>query len=97
LSSHYFLQRTTKTKQDLKRLVAKQLPEHKVESTVYPKYDTTGELDEATAKFVEWLKERVIDTRKKHFENPWPPTDRNVGVVLVAHSMGQVISVQVSL
>jgi hypothetical protein len=34
------------------------------------------------------LKERVIDVRKKHLENPWPPTYRDVGVVLVAHSMG---------
>ncbi|KAI9154744.1 hypothetical protein HJFPF1_07301 [Paramyrothecium foliicola] len=74
--------------EDLQRLVAKQLPKHKVESIVYPKYETTGELDVATDKFVEWLKEQVIDTRKKHFENPWPPRDRNVGVVLVAHSMG---------
>lgn len=34
------------------------------------------------------LKERVIDVRKAHSENPWPPSDRDVGVVLVAHSMG---------
>ena len=30
----------------------------------------------------------MIDVRKKHLDNPWPPTDRDVGVVLVAHSMG---------
>lgn len=34
------------------------------------------------------LKERVIECRKAHFENVWPPRDRNVGVILVAHSMG---------
>lgn len=73
---------------DLQRLVGKQLPDHRVESVVYPKYETKGELSQATDAFVEWLKERVIDCRKAHFENPWPPRDRNVGVVLVAHSMG---------
>lgn len=74
--------------QDLERLVAKQLPDHRVQSVVYPKYETKGELAQATEGFVEWLKERVIDCRKKHLENPWPPNDRSVGVVLVAHSMG---------
>jgi hypothetical protein len=34
--------------------VAKQLPEHNVQSVVYPKYDTKGELEEATAGFLEW-------------------------------------------
>jgi len=34
------------------------------------------------------LKERVMDIRKTHLEKPWPPDDREVGVVLVAHSMG---------
>jgi hypothetical protein len=71
---------------------------------VYPKYETKGELAQATDAFVEWyvllacssmqpadenrLKERVIECRKAHFESVWPPRDRNVGVVLVAHSMG---------
>ncbi|KAM0269454.1 hypothetical protein ACHAQH_009716 [Verticillium albo-atrum] len=73
---------------DLKQQVAKQIPDHKVESVVYPKYETKGELDQATESFLEWLKERVMDVRKEHLEQPWPPNDRNVGVVLVAHSMG---------
>jgi hypothetical protein len=34
------------------------------------------------------LKERVMELRKAHLDNPWPPNDRRVGVVLVAHSMG---------
>lgn len=34
------------------------------------------------------LKERVMDLRKAHLETPWPPNDRRVGVVLIAHSMG---------
>ncbi|KAM0335049.1 hypothetical protein ACHAQA_000083 [Verticillium albo-atrum] len=73
---------------DLKKQVAKQIPDHKVESVVYPKYETKGELDEATEAFLEWLKERVMDVRKEHLDQPWPPNDRKVGVVLVAHSMG---------
>lgn len=73
---------------DLERLVSKQLPDHRVQSVVYPKYETKGELVEATEAFVEFLKERVIDARKKHLDSPWPPKDRNVGVILVAHSMG---------
>lgn len=73
---------------DLERQVSKQLPEHHVQSVVYPKYDTKGELEQATAGFVEWLKERVIDVRKERLEKPWPPADRKVGVILVAHSMG---------
>ena len=34
--------------------MAKQLPEHKVQSVVYPKYETKGELVEATEAFVGW-------------------------------------------
>ncbi|KAH7305804.1 hypothetical protein B0I35DRAFT_443313 [Stachybotrys elegans] len=74
--------------QDLKEAVGKQIPDHHVESIVYPKYETKGELPMASAAFLEWLKERVIETRKAHFDNPWPPHDNKVGVVLVAHSMG---------
>jgi hypothetical protein len=39
---------------DLQRLVAKELPDNRVESVVYPKYDTKGELHQATGAFVEW-------------------------------------------
>ncbi|KFY83659.1 hypothetical protein V498_07890, partial [Pseudogymnoascus sp. VKM F-4517 (FW-2822)] len=34
------------------------------------------------------LKEKVINIRKESGGIPWPPNDRSVGVVLVAHSMG---------
>lgn len=40
--------------QDLKQQVAKQVPDHKVESVVYPKYETKGELEQATESFLEW-------------------------------------------
>ncbi|KAH6888165.1 hypothetical protein B0T10DRAFT_442360 [Thelonectria olida] len=73
---------------DLKRAVKKRLSNDRVETVIYPKYETKGELAEATTAFLEWLKERVMEIRKEHSENPWPPSDRDVGVVLVAHSMG---------
>lgn len=73
---------------DLKKQVARELPDHKIESAVYPTYETKGELAQASQALLEWLKERVMDVRKQHLEKPWPPHDREVGVVLVAHSMG---------
>ncbi|KAI3324457.1 hypothetical protein HD806DRAFT_534759 [Xylariaceae sp. AK1471] len=73
---------------DLKTQVAKQLPNDNVESVVYPKYETKGELGQCSASFLSWLKERVMDVRKARCEKPWPPNDRDVGVILVAHSMG---------
>ncbi|KAI1155098.1 hypothetical protein F4825DRAFT_447825 [Nemania diffusa] len=73
---------------DLKAQVAKQLPDDNVESVVYPKYETKGELRQCSISFLSWLKERVMDLRKAHCEKPWPPEDRTVSVILVAHSMG---------
>ncbi|UNI15472.1 hypothetical protein JDV02_002002 [Purpureocillium takamizusanense] len=73
---------------DLKLQVARELPNERVESVVYPTYETKGELAQASQAFLEWLKERVMETRKAHLEKPWPPDDREVGVILVAHSMG---------
>ncbi|KAI0534465.1 hypothetical protein GGR58DRAFT_520380 [Xylaria digitata] len=74
--------------EDLKTQVTKQLPECNVEAIVYPKYETKGELGQCSTAFLSWLKERVMDVRKARCENPWPPNDRDVGVILVAHSMG---------
>lgn len=42
----------------------------------------------STDNEVDRLKERVMDVRKARLEKPWPPNDRQVGVILVAHSMG---------
>lgn len=72
----------------LKDTVTSNLLDHHVASVVYPKYETKGELAQTTEAFLEWLKERVMELRKEHLQAPWPPTDRNVGVILVAHSMG---------
>ncbi|KAH8649122.1 hypothetical protein BX600DRAFT_502592 [Xylariales sp. PMI_506] len=79
---------------DLKKLVSDKLPEHNVESVVYPKYETKGELGKSwKTNSGHRLKERVMEVRKAHVENPWPPTDREVGVILVAHSMGGFVAV----
>ncbi|KAH6839474.1 hypothetical protein B0I37DRAFT_235458 [Chaetomium sp. MPI-CAGE-AT-0009] len=72
----------------LKETVANNLPDHEVASAVFPKYETRGELAQSTTAFLEWLKEQVMDLRKAHLDTPWPPNDRKVGVILVAHSMG---------
>ncbi|KAI1801338.1 hypothetical protein F4811DRAFT_574250 [Daldinia bambusicola] len=73
---------------DLQDRISKKLPDHNVESIVYPKYETRGELGQCCVFFLSWLKEKVINVRKAHSETPWPPHDRDVGVILVAHSMG---------
>ncbi|KAI0408535.1 hypothetical protein F4802DRAFT_618658 [Xylaria palmicola] len=74
--------------EDLRTNVAKQLPGDNVESIVYPKYETKGELGQCSTAFLAWLKERVMEARKARSEKPWPPNDHDVGVILVAHSMG---------
>ncbi|KAI2470203.1 hypothetical protein F4781DRAFT_430619 [Annulohypoxylon bovei var. microspora] len=73
---------------DLQQQIANKIPDHNVESIVYPKYETRGELGQCCSSFLSWLKEKVMDVRKAHSETPWPPHDRDVGVILVAHSMG---------
>ncbi|KAI0887729.1 uncharacterized protein GGS22DRAFT_197704 [Annulohypoxylon maeteangense] len=73
---------------DLQQRVATKLPDHNVESIVYPKYETRGELAPCCSSFLSWLKEKVMNIRKAQSETPWPPHDRDVGVILVAHSMG---------
>ncbi|APA07682.1 hypothetical protein SS1G_00767 [Sclerotinia sclerotiorum 1980 UF-70] len=74
--------------QSLKKHVAEKLPDDDVELLMYPKYETRGSLLDSTDKFLEWLKGKVMEVRKEKTQNPWPPNDRSVGVILVAHSMG---------
>ncbi|ESZ91440.1 hypothetical protein SBOR_8163 [Sclerotinia borealis F-4128] len=74
--------------QSLQKNVADKLPDDDVELLMYPKYETRGDLLDSTERFLEWLKGKVMEVRKKKTQAPWPPNDRSVGVVLVAHSMG---------
>ncbi|RKU47043.1 hypothetical protein DL546_008677 [Coniochaeta pulveracea] len=78
---------------DLNQTLSSNLGGDHIESIVYPKYETKGELAETTAAFLEWLKERVMEVRKAHVETPWPPNDRHVGVILIAHSMGGFVAI----
>jgi hypothetical protein len=39
---------------DLKIQVAKKIPDQNVESVVYPKYETKGELAQSTEQFLSW-------------------------------------------
>ncbi|KXJ88555.1 hypothetical protein Micbo1qcDRAFT_235856 [Microdochium bolleyi] len=82
---------------DLQKQVSAKLPDHNVESIVYPKYDTKGELGQCSESLLSWLKEKVMDVRKQHSEKPWPPHDRDVGVILVAHSMGGFVAADTTL
>ncbi|KAB5513323.1 hypothetical protein GE09DRAFT_1162527 [Coniochaeta sp. 2T2.1] len=79
--------------EDLKKTISSNLNDEHIESVVYPRYETKGELAESTEAFLGWLKERVMEVRKSHLATPWPPNDRNVGVILVAHSMGGFVAV----
>ena len=40
--------------QDFKKHLSSQLSDHHVESVIYPKYATKGELTEASINFLEW-------------------------------------------
>lgn len=40
--------------QDFKKHLSSQLTDHDVESVIYPKYATKGELTEASVNFLEW-------------------------------------------
>lgn len=44
----------TKAVQDFKKHLSNQLTDHNVESVIYPKYATKGELTEASVNFLEW-------------------------------------------
>ena len=43
-----------KSVQDFKKHLSSQLTDHNVESVIYPKYATKGELTEASVNFLEW-------------------------------------------
>lgn len=75
------------TKQDLKNEIAKHAPELRVETRVYPKYETRGDLAACVETFKDWLSSQVL-TLEKEAGTLSPVQDPSVGVVLVAHSMG---------
>ncbi|KAK9474827.1 uncharacterized protein V1510DRAFT_410767 [Dipodascopsis tothii] len=62
-----------------------------VQSVVYPRYATSGELAAAVESFLSWLTNTVID-REVAKGTRSPVVDPSVAVVLVGHSMGGVVA-----
>ncbi|CUS12363.1 unnamed protein product [Tuber aestivum] len=76
---------------DLKALVGHALPQLNIESVVYPRYETRGDLTACVANFREWLQTRVIDLEVTAGTQS-PTVDPSVRTVLVTHSMGGIIA-----
>jgi triacylglycerol esterase/lipase EstA (alpha/beta hydrolase family) len=82
--------------QDLKTLVQEKVQQEaaqdlKVETAVYPKYDTRGDLGVAVEAFKEWLQGQVTELEVKE-GTKGPIQNPSVGVVLVAHSVGGLVA-----
>jgi pimeloyl-ACP methyl ester carboxylesterase len=76
---------------DLKALVSHALPQLNIESVVYPRYETRGDLAACVARFREWLQTRVIDLEVAAGTQS-PTIDPSVRTVLVTHSMGGIVA-----
>jgi hypothetical protein len=71
--------------------VSRALPQLNVQTIVYPRYETRGDLSMSVSKFREWLQNQVIDIEVAA-ETPSPTIDPSVRTVLVAHSMGGIVA-----
>jgi hypothetical protein len=60
-----------------------------VQTCIYPKYETRGDLAACVDTFREWLQEQVIGIERENGSKN-PVFEPSVGVILVAHSMGYV-------
>ncbi|EHA52663.1 hypothetical protein MGG_12961 [Pyricularia oryzae 70-15] len=79
--------------EQLRQLVAAQLPKIDVRVVIYPKYDTRGDLAECVARFRDWLLEKVIDI-EVDAGTPSPTVDPSVRTVLIGHSMGGIVAAE---
>ena len=77
------------THQDLKNAVLEKNSELNVQTRVYPKYETRGDLAACVETFREWLQDQVTDL-ERDAATPSAILDPSVSVILVAHSMGYV-------
>ncbi|KAL7265853.1 hypothetical protein RUND412_011619, partial [Rhizina undulata] len=75
----------------LKALLKASLPDLKIRTKVYPRYETRGDLNACVARFREWLVNEVIDLEVKA-GTPSAAVDPSVRVILVAHSMGGIVA-----
>ncbi|KAK0100146.1 hypothetical protein ONS95_008484 [Cadophora gregata] len=71
----------------LKKSVSQKSPHLDVQTRVYPKYETRGDLAACVETFREWLQDQVTNL-ERDAATPSAILDPSVGVVLVAHSMG---------
>ncbi|KAF2426297.1 hypothetical protein EJ08DRAFT_651826 [Tothia fuscella] len=80
----------------LRALLSHALPKVKVVQVQYPKFETTGDLNECVAKFKEWLQNKVIDLEVSN-GTPSPTIDPSVRTILVGHSMGGIVGAETLL
>ncbi|KAJ5091642.1 hypothetical protein NUU61_006512 [Penicillium alfredii] len=80
----------------LRVLVSKALPAVTVVTTVYPKYETKGDLRECVGRFRDWLQNTVIDLEVAN-HTASPTVDPSVHVFLVGHSMGGIMAAETLL
>jgi hypothetical protein len=73
--------------QDLKNAVSEKNPELNVQTRVYPKYETRGDLAACVETFREWLQDQVTNL-ERNAATPSAILDPSVSVILVSHSMG---------
>ncbi|KAJ5047155.1 uncharacterized protein L3040_002997 [Drepanopeziza brunnea f. sp. 'multigermtubi'] len=71
----------------LRGAVEAQSPSLDVQTRVYPKYETRGDLAACVETFREWLQDQVTDLEQAA-GNANAILEPSVGVVLIAHSMG---------
>ncbi|KUJ07580.1 uncharacterized protein LY89DRAFT_789653 [Mollisia scopiformis] len=75
--------------EDLKAAVTSSNPDIAIETRVYPKYETRGDLALSVETFKEWLQSQVITLETSSTPpNPSAIHSPSVAVILVAHSMG---------
>jgi hypothetical protein len=86
---------TNQRTQNLKEKVASQCPQIDVQTRVYPKYETRGDLAACVETFKEWLQEQVISIEVAN-GNKSAILEPNVGVILIAHSMGYASPISIS-
>ncbi|RFU31631.1 hypothetical protein B7463_g4720, partial [Scytalidium lignicola] len=71
----------------LRNLVAEKESGLNVRATLYPKYETKGDLAACVETFREWLQDQVTDL-ERNAATPQAILNPSVGVILIAHSMG---------
>ncbi|KAH8648050.1 hypothetical protein BGZ60DRAFT_535182 [Tricladium varicosporioides] len=72
---------------ELKAALEPCFPDIKIQTAVYPKYETRGDLGACVETFREWLQDQVTVLEKQN-GNKKAIVEPSVGIVVVGHSMG---------